>query len=78
MSPESAQTCVSLPSRSEFLGVAYDPDVLDPVVGDLERKHGHGDAVLLGDQAGLAVDRASRSVMLLGIRLAISTQASTI
>src|SRR5271156_579878 len=42
----------------EFLGVAYGPDVLDPVAGDLEREHRHGDAVLLGDQAGLAIDRA--------------------
>jgi hypothetical protein len=42
----------------EFLGVADGPDVLDPVVGDVEREHRHGDAVLLGDQAGLAVDRA--------------------
>src|SRR5215469_15762680 len=42
----------------EFLGVAYGPDVLDPVAGDLEREHGNGDVVLLGDQAGLAVDHA--------------------
>jgi hypothetical protein len=40
-----------------FLGVAYYPDVLDPVAGDIEREHRHGDAVLLRDQAGLAVDR---------------------
>jgi hypothetical protein len=32
--------------------------VPDPPVCDLEREHRHGDAVLLGDQAGLAVDRA--------------------
>src|SRR5262249_2330269 len=34
------------------------PDVLDPVPCDVERGHRHGDAVLLSDQAGLAVDRA--------------------
>jgi len=39
-------------------GVEYDPDVLDPVACDVERVHRHGDAVALGDQAGLAVDRA--------------------
>ena len=44
--------------RPELLGVQYGPDVLDPVAGDVERHHHHGDAVLLGDQAGLAVDRA--------------------
>jgi hypothetical protein len=32
--------------------------VLDPVSCDLERVHRHGDAVALGDQPGLAVDRA--------------------
>jgi len=32
--------------------------VLDPVACDVERVHRHGDAVALGDQAGLAVDRA--------------------
>jgi hypothetical protein len=42
----------------EFLGVADCPDVLDPVVGDVEREHGYGDAVLLTNQAGLAIDRA--------------------
>ena len=42
----------------EFVGVAYRPDVGDPVASDLERVHRHGDAVQLGDQAGLAVDRA--------------------
>jgi hypothetical protein len=42
---------------TEFLGVAYRPDVPDPVARDLEREHRDGDAVLLGDQAGLAVDR---------------------
>jgi hypothetical protein len=31
--------------------------VLDPVAEDLEREHCYGDAVLLGDQARLAVDR---------------------
>src|SRR5215475_10332225 len=45
------------PPGLELLGVAYCPDVLDPVACDLEREHGHGDAVLLGDQPGLAVDR---------------------
>jgi len=30
----------------------------DPPACDVEGEHGHGDAVLLGDQAGLAVDRA--------------------
>jgi len=43
---------------AEFVGVAYYPDVLDPVACDLEREHRHGDAVLLGHQAGLAVDGA--------------------
>src|ERR1700692_4900304 len=42
----------------EFLGVAHDPDVLDPATCDVEGEHCHGDAVLLGQQAGLAVDRA--------------------
>src|SRR6266568_8647629 len=42
----------------EFLGVAYYPDVFDPVAGDVEREHRHGDAVFLSDHAGLAVDRA--------------------
>src|SRR5260370_793197 len=42
--------------RPEFLGVAYGPDVLDPGACDLEGEHRHGDAVLLSDQAGLAVD----------------------
>src|SRR5690348_6237562 len=41
----------------ELFGVAYRPDVLDPVVGDVEREHRYGDAVLLRDQAGLSVDR---------------------
>src|SRR5260370_29577413 len=43
---------------TELLGVAYYPDVLDPIAGDVEREHRHGDAVLLSHQAGLAVDRA--------------------
>src|SRR5215471_15917111 len=42
----------------ELVGVPYCPDVLDPVPCDVERGHRHGDAVLLSDQAGLAVDRA--------------------
>ncbi|MDG9675946.1 hypothetical protein [Micromonospora sp. DH14] len=37
--------------------MAYRPDALDPVAYDLEGVHRYGDAVLLGDQAGLAVDR---------------------
>src|SRR6266571_8371408 len=44
--------------RTELLGVAYYPDVLDPVAGDVEREHRHGDAVFLSHEAGLAVDRA--------------------
>src|SRR2546430_8242586 len=40
---------------TELLGVAYCPDVLDPVAHDVEREHRHGDAVLLSHQAGLAV-----------------------
>ncbi len=43
---------------AELVGVADGPDVLDPVAVDVEREHRHGDAVLLGYQAGLAVDRA--------------------
>src|SRR5262245_16076609 len=42
----------------ELVGVPYCPDVRDPVACDLERGHRHGNAVLLSDQAGLAVDRA--------------------
>jgi hypothetical protein len=42
----------------ELVGVAYCPDVLDPVARDGEREHRHGDAISLSDQAGLAVDRA--------------------
>jgi hypothetical protein len=42
----------------ELAGVAYGPDVRDPVGSDVEREHRHGDAVELSDQAGLAVDRA--------------------
>ena len=43
---------------AELVRVADDPDVLDVVAGDLEREHRHDAAVLLGHQAGLAVDRA--------------------
>jgi hypothetical protein len=43
---------------TEFLGVPDDPDVLDPVVDDVEREHRDRDPVLLGDQAGLTVDGA--------------------
>jgi hypothetical protein len=32
--------------------------VLDPVACEVEREHRHDDAVQLGDQSGLAVDRA--------------------
>src|SRR5260370_23744108 len=42
----------------ELVRVAYRPDVRDPVACDVECVHRHGGAVLLGDQAGLAVDRA--------------------
>ena len=41
---------------AEFVGVTHDPDVPDPVASDVEREHGHDQAVLLGHQAGLAVD----------------------
>src|SRR5258708_20650398 len=41
----------------ELVGVAYGPDVLDPVASDVEREHRHGDAVLLSHQTGLTVDR---------------------
>jgi hypothetical protein len=47
--------------------------VLDHVGCDVEREHGHGDAVLLGHQAGLALTVRSRNVRLLGARPAIST-----
>ncbi|MGV9304309.1 hypothetical protein ACWENQ_15780 [Nonomuraea sp. NPDC004354] len=43
--------------RAELVGVADGPDELDPVACHLERLHGYGEAILLGDQAGLAVDR---------------------
>ncbi len=42
----------------ELAGVEYCPDAGDPAGCDLERVHRHGDAVLLGHQARLAVDRA--------------------
>src|SRR5258707_15213289 len=42
---------------TEFLGITYGPDVLDPVASDVEREPRHGDAVLLSDQTGLTVDR---------------------
>src|SRR5829696_6189119 len=41
----------------QLLRVAHRPDARDPVARELEREHGDGDAVLLADQAGLAVDR---------------------
>jgi hypothetical protein len=44
--------------RPELPGVAYCPDVGDPAACDVECEDGHGDAVLLSDQAGLAVDGA--------------------
>jgi hypothetical protein len=43
---------------AELVGVAYGPDVGDLVTGDLEGEHRDGDAIVLGDQAWLAVDRA--------------------
>src|SRR6185437_3377534 len=42
----------------EFVGVAYGPDAGDLVVGDVEGEDGDGGAVVLDDQAGLAVDGA--------------------
>src|SRR5262245_42615362 len=42
----------------ELLGVEHRPDVLDPVACHVEGQHRRGDAVLLSDQARLAVDRA--------------------
>jgi hypothetical protein len=41
----------------ELVGFEYCPDVRDLVVCDVERVHRHGDAVQLGHQAGLTVDR---------------------
>ena len=43
---------------TEFLWVAYYPDVPAPVACDVEREHRHGDAALLSYQPGLTVDRA--------------------
>ena len=47
---------------AELVGVADGPDAADAVagagVGEVEREDGHHDAVLLDDQAGLAVDGA--------------------
>jgi hypothetical protein len=48
---------VSRPSRAGAVGVADRPDVGDPPACDGEREHRHGDAVLLSDHTGLAVDR---------------------
>src|ERR1041384_5419998 len=42
----------------ELVRVAHRPDVPDLVARDVEGEHRHGHAVLLGDQARLAVDRA--------------------
>ena len=42
----------------ELVGVAYGPDVPDPVACDVDRHHGDGDALLLSHQTGLTVDRA--------------------
>ena len=42
----------------ELAGVEYRPDAGDLLACDLERVDRHGDAVLLGHQAGLAVDCA--------------------
>jgi hypothetical protein len=52
----------------ELIGVEDCPDVGDTVAGDIELVHRHCDAVLLGHQAGLAVDRTLRKVRLLGAR----------
>ena len=41
----------------ELVGVAYGPNVVDPATREAEREDRHDDAVLLGYQAGLAVDR---------------------
>jgi hypothetical protein len=62
----------------ELAGVAYCPDVLDPVACDVEREHRYGDAVLLSHQAGWPLTVRSRNVTFLGARLAISTQARAI
>ena len=43
---------------SEFVGVAYGPDIGDLVARDVEGEDGDGAAVVLDDQAGLAVDGA--------------------
>jgi hypothetical protein len=57
--PEMADhLTLSLLSRTGVSRVADCPDVCDPAACDVERVHRHGDAVLLSDQAGLAVDRA--------------------
>src|SRR5271169_2110740 len=42
----------------ELLGIEYYPDVLDPVACEVEGHHRHDDAVLLSDEARLAVYRA--------------------
>jgi hypothetical protein len=39
-------------------GVAYGTDVADVIAGDVEGEDGDGGAVVLGNQAGLAVDSA--------------------
>ena len=46
------------PPGPQFARVAHGPDVGDPVACEAEREHGHGGAVLPGDQARLAIDRA--------------------
>lgn len=43
---------------TKLAGVAYCPDVPDAIACDVEGEHRHDDAVLLSDQAGLAVDCA--------------------
>src|SRR5215218_5271355 len=43
---------------TEFLGVSHYPDIRDAPFCDREREHRVGDAVLLSDKAGLAIDRA--------------------
>ena len=53
---------------TEFLGVAYDPDVRDPVARDVEREHRYGDAVVLSYQAGRPLTVRSRNVTVLAAR----------
>ncbi len=43
--------------QGRSFGVPYYPDALDPVARDVARQHRHGDAIKLGHQTGLTVDR---------------------